>query len=638
MEKPFSTNENTSYIIYCEKHAPLKVKRTLEGKVKNYVDEISKFVRAIEKFYQSYKYKFEEVPDNEHKNLNYIKSNRKIYKKELKKPEVGKITPIDTKNPIKTPKEHIEVEPKVSPSKKLLQIPFISEVSREISKFQEFGNIWELKQTKKANKDEQAPKGTLMGFLAPKDGYKFLEWKKPKKEFLKNVVTKNHEVWPILASKKNSRAKTLYKKYKRIVECLKKPDVKYDELEKLESKFKTKCLVSIKKTGVNHNSMKDRQKQSKIVEKAKLKKIMNIKLKKKHENIKIRRIEKMVADELKESLLDNLNEKLNSSNLQLKSCNSKISGKESVSKMARKKSEADDHNLQIFNNTENQLVTKDQITAETPAVNFISNDTEDFTNDPQCICQLPWRGELVVECEECHEWFHPNCLGIGEMDECKLNLMFIMCVECAKKLNVHREIDQNIVNKVDQDIVKEVEEELVKEVDEEIVTENIAYYQELEELLGKRETIDLKETQIPDEIQQYPVCKLQNQNYAPQILYESNFDKSLPKPVPKETQPKKKNSANIHIENEAEFLFDARHLPKKAGRSLSNNSQKPTTKSSTDKNQEYIDDLKKITAEVHQENKNSVKKEELSKNIFMNLQQLKNKNTSITSFFSNKND
>jgi len=78
--------------------------------------------------------------------------------------------------------------------------------------------------------------------------------------------------------------------------------------------------------------------------------------------------------------------------------------------------------------------------------------------------------------------------------------MFIMCVECAKKLNVHREIDQNIVNKVDQDIVKEVEEELVKEVDEEIVTENIAYYQELEELLGKRETIDLKETQIPDEI------------------------------------------------------------------------------------------------------------------------------------------
>jgi hypothetical protein len=50
-----------------------------------------------------------------------------------------------------------------------------------------------------------------------------------------------------------------------------------------------------------------------------LKKILNIKLKKKHENAKIRRIEKMVADELKENLLDNLNEQLNASNFSFNS-------------------------------------------------------------------------------------------------------------------------------------------------------------------------------------------------------------------------------------------------------------------------------------------------------------------------------
>ena len=26
-----------------------------------------------------------------------------------------------------------------------------------------------------------------------------------------------------------------------------------------------------------------------------------------------------------------------------------------------------------------------------------------------CICRLPYKGEIMVQCEKCREWFHPDC-------------------------------------------------------------------------------------------------------------------------------------------------------------------------------------------------------------------------------------
>ena len=111
----------------------------------------------------------------------------------------------------------------------------------------------------------------------------------------------------------------------------------------------------------------------------------------------------------------------------------------------------------------------------------------------------------MVECEECHDWFHPACLGINIMDECELNSMFILCVDCQKKLN------KNI------------------EFIEEIVPEDFKKTEEPEEYLGKRNIEDLTDNRFSNDVMQYPIQKLQNLNYAPQILYESNFDKALPK-------------------------------------------------------------------------------------------------------------
>jgi len=42
------------YFIFCEKHTPLKLRRTLETKEKKYRDDLTKFCKSIEKYYFTY--------------------------------------------------------------------------------------------------------------------------------------------------------------------------------------------------------------------------------------------------------------------------------------------------------------------------------------------------------------------------------------------------------------------------------------------------------------------------------------------------------------------------------------------------------------------------------------------------------
>lgn len=36
----------------------------------------------------------------------------------------------------------------------------------------------------------------------------------------------------------------------------------------------------------------------------------------------------------------------------------------------------------------------------------------------------------MIECELCDNWYHPQCIGINEHDDVKLNLMYIVCSLC----------------------------------------------------------------------------------------------------------------------------------------------------------------------------------------------------------------
>ena len=62
-------------------------------------------------------------------------------------------------------------------------------------------------------------------------------------------------------------------------------------------------------------------------------------------------------------------------------------------------------------------------------VTFIKNP-EKLDDKLYCICKQKWDGKLMIECEKCDNWYHPECIGINEKDDVKLNMMNIKCSLC----------------------------------------------------------------------------------------------------------------------------------------------------------------------------------------------------------------
>ena len=62
-------------------------------------------------------------------------------------------------------------------------------------------------------------------------------------------------------------------------------------------------------------------------------------------------------------------------------------------------------------------------------VTFMKNP-EQLDDKLYCLCQQKWDGKLMIECELCDNWYHPDCIGIHEKDDIKLNLMYIVCSLC----------------------------------------------------------------------------------------------------------------------------------------------------------------------------------------------------------------
>ena len=46
-----------------------------------------------------------------------------------------------------------------------------------------------------------------------------------------------------------------------------------------------------------------------------------------------------------------------------------------------------------------------------------------------CTCRKPKSGSLMVECAICHEWFHLQCIDLGEED---LPNNDLLCSPCQK--------------------------------------------------------------------------------------------------------------------------------------------------------------------------------------------------------------
>jgi hypothetical protein len=239
-----------------------------------------------------------------------------------------------------------------------LEIPFIHELGREITKFADFGNIWilnrhsvedadqipeiseknepelsEPEQTveKSHSQAEAEPTSTVDAQenhcsesenpepLPPSEkksvtpptpspllleNYSFNDWSKPKKVFLKSVIPKTHPVWSQWGQRKGITAKSLYKRYKRIIDPMKKAEIPMPQNPLKESPGKNLSRkMSLSKT---------KSKNSRLPTPAKM-----VAAARKTEEQKVKKIEKIVAEQIKESVFEQLNERLNKDHLNL---------------------------------------------------------------------------------------------------------------------------------------------------------------------------------------------------------------------------------------------------------------------------------------------------------------------------------
>ena len=163
-------SENRFYTVYCDRHAPLMAKRKLDSQGNSLCSDITKFCRYIEKFYESYRYKFEDVP-REEETPAYV---RLMNKKKAEK---------NNENSVENG---------------LLKNSFIREVRHELFKFPDYGNVIII------NKDEDG--AACQAEYAP-----------PRKVFLRSVIHKTHKVWNNLAKVHAWPYGNIYKKFKRVL-------------------------------------------------------------------------------------------------------------------------------------------------------------------------------------------------------------------------------------------------------------------------------------------------------------------------------------------------------------------------------------------------------------------------------------
>lgn len=59
-----------------------------------------------------------------------------------------------------------------------------------------------------------------------------------------------------------------------------------------------------------------------------------------------------------------------------------------------------------------------------------------------CKCEMPYNpDDLMVQCEECKDWFHPSCIDLALEQVRKLEHFF--CSDCASEANGDRKISSN---------------------------------------------------------------------------------------------------------------------------------------------------------------------------------------------------
>lgn len=73
-------------------------------------------------------------------------------------------------------------------------------------------------------------------------------------------------------------------------------------------------------------------------------------------------------------------------------------------------------------------------------------NNENFDDEIYCICKKEWKGELMIECDRCAKWYHPQCINVDITNEVEINNNHILCNRCTDEYTKDYGINIEIVN------------------------------------------------------------------------------------------------------------------------------------------------------------------------------------------------
>lgn len=68
-----------------------------------------------------------------------------------------------------------------------------------------------------------------------------------------------------------------------------------------------------------------------------------------------------------------------------------------------------------------------------PQEDIFEPNNENFDDQIYCICKKEWKGELMIECDRCREWFHPKCINAEITNEIEINNNHVLCFNCKEE-------------------------------------------------------------------------------------------------------------------------------------------------------------------------------------------------------------
>ena len=78
--------------------------------------------------------------------------------------------------------------------------------------------------------------------------------------------------------------------------------------------------------------------------------------------------------------------------------------------------------------------------------NLFEPNNENFDDQIYCICKKEWKGELMIECDRCGKWYHPQCINVDITNEVEINNNHILCKKCTEEYTKDYGINVEIVN------------------------------------------------------------------------------------------------------------------------------------------------------------------------------------------------